>query len=118
MCIKRSLWQPALQFCSSIIDIDLLHQDSMCLNIDNQSAIYLIKNENYHKRCKHIDEKYNFIKEKYLDKEIDLKYVCTREQYADILTKALPRDKFQYLRSKIKEKKIGIIKFKYLGVRT
>lgn len=98
---KEALWLKRL-----LLDIGEFNQDSICLNIDNQSAICLIKNVDYHKRCKHIDVKYNFIKEKYSEKQIDLSYVCTKEQIADIFTKALPRDKFQYLRGKIGMKKL------------
>lgn len=97
---KEALWLKRL-----LTDINLFHQDTVILHIDNQSAICLIKNVDYHKRCKHIDVKYNFVKEKFADKQIDLKYVCTKEQYADIFTKALPRDQFQYLR-----RKIGLLK--------
>lgn len=98
---KEALWLKRM-----LLDIGEFNQDSICLNMDNQSAICLIKNVDYHKRCKHIDVKYNFIKEKYNEKHIDLNYVCTKEQYADIFTKALPRDKFQYLRSKLGIKKL------------
>lgn len=97
---KEALWLKRL-----LTDINSVNQDTMILHIDNQSAICLIKNVDYHKRCKHIDVKYNFIKEKFAEKQIDLKYICTKEQYADIFTKALPRDQFQYLR-----RKIGLIK--------
>lgn len=93
---KEAIWLKRL-----LMDIGEFNQNSICLNIDNQSAICLIKNVDYHKRCKHIDIRYNFIKEKYLEKQIDLKYVCTKEQYADIFTKALSKDQFQYLRSKL-----------------
>lgn len=102
---KEALWVKRM-----LLDIGEFNQDSICLNIDNQSAICLIKNVDYHKRCKHIDVKYNFIKEMYNEKQIDLKYVCTKEQYADIFTKALPREKYQYLRNKI-----GVLNLKGKG---
>ncbi|CAK1600987.1 unnamed protein product [Parnassius mnemosyne] len=98
---KEAIWLKRL-----LMDINEFNQNSICLNIDNKSAICLIKNVNYHKRCKHIDIRYNFIKEKYLEKQIDLNYVSTKEQYADIFTKALSKDKFQYLRSKIGVKQL------------
>lgn len=97
---KEAIWLKTL-----LRDIGAFSQGSVCLNIDNQSAICLIKNVDYHKRCKHIDVKYNFIKEKFMEKQIDVNYVCTKEQYADLFTKALPRVRFQFLRNKI-----GVIK--------
>lgn len=93
---KEAIWAKQL-----LSDVDEFKQRSVCLNLDNQSAICVIKNINFHKRCKHIDIKYNFIKEKYHDKIITLNYVCSENQYADILTKALSKVKFQFLRSKI-----------------
>lgn len=93
---KEAIWLKQL-----LLDIDEYNQLSLSLNIDNQSAISVIKNENYHKRCKHIDIKYKFVKEKYEEKLIDLKYINTNEQCADILTKPLCKTKFQYLRTKL-----------------
>ncbi|CAK9809135.1 Retrovirus-related Pol polyprotein from transposon TNT 1-94 [Anthophora quadrimaculata] len=93
---KETMW--IKQFLS---DIDQYNQISMCLHLDNQSAISVIKNINFHKRCKHIEVKYHFIKEKYYQKIIVLKFVSSDYQYADILTKALSKDKFQFLRTKL-----------------
>ena len=54
-------------------------------------TIQLVKNPKYHKRTKHIESKYYLIREKYERKEIDVHYVHTKRQFADILTKALFR---------------------------
>lgn len=54
---------------------------------DNQSAIKLVYSNNYHARSKHIDTKYNFVKENVANKVIDLSYVPTEEMIADALTK-------------------------------
>lgn len=93
---KEAIWIKQL-----LCDLGEFKQQLVVINIDNQSAISVIKNINFHKRCKHIDTKYHFIKEKYYGRVIDLKYVSTCNQLADSLTKALPRDKFQYMRVKI-----------------
>ena len=65
--------------------------------MDNQSAIKLIKNPVFHKRTKHIDVQYHFIREKFEEKEFELEYVNTDEQIADILTKALIGKRHKYL---------------------
>lgn len=93
---KEAIWIKQL-----LCDLGEFKQQVVMINIDNQSAISVIKNINFHKRCKHIDTKYHFIKEKYYAKVIDLKYVSTCNQLADFLTKALPRDKFHYMREQI-----------------
>ncbi len=63
------------------------------LLIDNQSAIALAKNSAFHDRTKHIAVRYHFIREKYEAGEIDVSYVPTGDQVADVLTKGLPREK-------------------------
>ena len=69
------------------------------LFLDNQSAICLVQNPEFHKRTKHIDVVYHLIREIQARGEITLFYVPTRLQLADILTKALTPDLFQKLRN-------------------
>ena len=71
------------------------------LYIDNQSAIRLVKNPEFHKRTKHIDVRYHFIREKYEDGLFLLQFIGTEDQIADILTKPLVKDRFEKLRSAI-----------------
>lgn len=66
--------------------------------MDCQSAIRLIKNPEFHKRAKHINVRYHFIRERYEDGEFDLQYVSTSEQLADAMTKALPKASHQNFR--------------------
>lgn len=73
--------------------------DASILKMDNQSAIRLIKNPEFHKRTKHIDIMYHFIREKYAQGCFLLENVPTDEQIADILTKALPGEKFLKFRT-------------------
>ena len=61
---------------------------------DNQSAISMSKNPQFHGRTKHIEIKYHFIREQVKKGSIELKYCPTEEMIADMLTKGLPRDKF------------------------
>ncbi len=65
---------------------------------DNISSILLANNPVYHARTKHIQVQYHFIKEKVLTKEIDLIRVSTKNQVADIFTKALGTDKLKKFR--------------------
>lgn len=85
---KEVLWLRQL-----LIDIDE-PQLMITLCIDNQSAIKLIHNPIYHKRTKHIDIRYNFIRENVQKNIIVIKYVPSMCQLADFLTKALPPGKF------------------------
>lgn len=72
--------------------------ESTVLKMDNQSAIRLVKNPEFHKRTKHIDIMYHFIREKYGEGFFELVNVPTDEQVADVLTKALSIEKFQKFR--------------------
>ena len=68
---------------------------------DNLSAISLAKNPLFHARTKHVELDYHYIREKVLAKAVSVHYVCTQNQLADICTKALSKDRFQFLRSKL-----------------
>lgn len=61
---------------------------------DNQGAMALAKNPQFHARTKHIDIQYHFSREKVSEGKVDLRYIPTAEQVADGLTKALCKDKF------------------------
>lgn len=67
------------------------------LFMDNQSAIRLVKNPEFHKRSKHIDIKYHFIREQYEKGSFTLDYVPTKEMIADVFTKSLPAQSFNML---------------------
>ena len=67
--------------------------------MDNQAAIYLVQDHQYHKKSKHIDLRYRYVKEKLERKEVEIRHCPSAENEADILTKALPKPQFQKLRS-------------------
>ncbi|EEB93348.1 hypothetical protein MPER_08005, partial [Moniliophthora perniciosa FA553] len=62
---------------------------------DNQGAIFISKNQVTEKRTKHIDIKFHHIRECVDRKKINLFFIPTDEQPADLMTKNLPWDKFQ-----------------------
>ena len=62
---------------------------------DNQAAITMAKNPQFHGRSKHIAIKYHFIRDR---GSMELKYCCTKEMVADMLTNGLYRDQFEKLR--------------------
>jgi hypothetical protein len=51
-----------------------------------------------HSKTKHIPIKYHFLWEQVARKNIRVEYVGTKEQVADIFTKPLPWEAFEYLR--------------------
>jgi hypothetical protein len=71
------------------------------LRVDNQSAIALIRNPVHHGQSKHIQVKYHFVRESEDEGLINVKFIRSKEQLSDILTKPLGKIKFLELRSKI-----------------
>ena len=65
------------------------------IKVDNRSAIELAKNPVSHQRSKHIDMRYHSIREHIKNDEVKVTHVPSREQAADILTKALPKAAFE-----------------------
>lgn len=63
---------------------------------DNQGAQEIANNPVLHRRTKHIDVRYHFIREKVENNVVKLKHLPTADMIADICTKALPRPKHVY----------------------
>jgi len=59
------------------------------INEDNEAAIALSKNPQDHKRTKHIQVRYHFIRDLVAKDVVSLEYISTKHQLADICTKAL-----------------------------
>nr|GEV69307.1 hypothetical protein [Tanacetum cinerariifolium] len=76
-----------------------IQQDSN--NYDNKSAIALCCNNVQHSRSKHINIRYHFIKEHVENGVIELYFVNTEYQLADIFTKALGRERIKFLINKL-----------------
>ena len=68
---------------------------------DNTNAIKISKNPMMYTKTKHIAIKYHYLRELVQEKIVKMEYVNTKEQLADIFTKALPREPHEYLRSQL-----------------
>ena len=65
---------------------------------NDQEAIELAKNPLSFARSKHIDVCFRVVGELILPKKIDVKFVASEEQHADILTKSLAATPFKFRR--------------------
>jgi len=74
-------------------------QGSIRIAEDNQGAIKLAKNPQFHERTKHIDVCYHFTREAINDGTISIYGCNTKDMVADLLTKGISRDQFEKLRS-------------------
>ncbi|GKD77496.1 retrovirus-related pol polyprotein from transposon TNT 1-94 [Tanacetum coccineum] len=66
-----------------------------------KSAIALCCNNVQHSRARHIDVRYHFIKEQVENGTVELYFVQTEYQLADIFTKPVPREIFNFLIEKL-----------------
>ncbi|GJY91194.1 retrovirus-related pol polyprotein from transposon TNT 1-94 [Tanacetum coccineum] len=85
-CCAQILWMR-----SQLIDYGFQF-NKIPLYCDNKSAIALCCNNVQHSRAKHIDVSYHFIKEQVENGIMELYFIRTEYQLADIFTKPLPRD--------------------------
>ena len=79
----------------SLIRIEF--SEPVVIHCDNTRTINMSKNLVLHSKTKHISIKYHMLKEKVTEKEIRLEYVSIKEKIADIFTKLLPKETFEYL---------------------
>ncbi|GKE51535.1 hypothetical protein Tco_1486691 [Tanacetum coccineum] len=77
------------------------------LYCDNKSAIALCCNNVQQSSSKHIDVRHHFIKEQVENRVVELYFVRTEYQLADIFTKAFPRERFNFLIEKLRMKSMS-----------
>ncbi|KAJ0105808.1 hypothetical protein Patl1_18655 [Pistacia atlantica] len=68
---------------------------------DNIGALALASNPVFHARTKHIEVDYHFLREKVLNKDITLQFICSQYHIADVFTKGLSTSRFCELRNKL-----------------
>ncbi|GJS16969.1 retrovirus-related pol polyprotein from transposon TNT 1-94 [Tanacetum coccineum] len=92
---KLVSWMSKKQDCTAMssAEAEYMALSASCA----QSAIAISCNPVQHSRTKHIHTRYHFIKEQVKNGIIELYFVRTEYQLADMFTKDLPEDRFQYL---------------------
>ncbi|KAH7426222.1 hypothetical protein KP509_11G090700 [Ceratopteris richardii] len=86
--LKEGVWLKTL-----LEETKLYPVQSLKLHCDNFSAILLAKNLKHSEKTKHIALKLQFIRELVHERCTELIHVCTQYQWADFLTKSLPKAK-------------------------
>ncbi|XP_061352084.1 secreted RxLR effector protein 161-like [Gastrolobium bilobum] len=94
-CVAQVLWmkQQLLDYGLKLETIPIL--------CNNTSAINLTKNPIQHSRTKHIDIRHHFIRDHVSKRDVEINFVDTTKQLADIFTKSLPRDTYERLRMEL-----------------
>lgn len=93
---KEGLWLRSL-----LTQVFYPLHDPTTLFSDNQSAIALTKDQQYHARTKHIDIRYHFIRWVVNEGTFRLVYCPTDDMVADVLTEALPSAKVKHFASEL-----------------
>ena len=68
---------------------------------DNLSAVCLTANPRFHKRTKHFEVNFHYVRERVALKKLEVRHIPATLQLADIFTKYLPQDAFFKLRTKL-----------------
>jgi hypothetical protein len=63
---------------------------------DNIGASYLSANPVFHRRSKHVEVDYHFVRERVSSQQLDVRIISTKDQVADIMTKPLPVTSFNF----------------------
>jgi hypothetical protein len=90
---KECIWLRAL-----LLAIGFLKPGPTKLLCDNNAAINLSEDPLFHVRVKHVDIKYHFLRERVQSNELEVRYINTDDNVADLFTKALDHKKFIRLR--------------------
>ncbi|GJR99851.1 retrovirus-related pol polyprotein from transposon TNT 1-94 [Tanacetum coccineum] len=93
----RKASQQALRMKQTLIDYDV-QLDDVPIMYDNKGAIDLSKNPMQHSRTKHIEIHHHFLRDNVQKRHISIEKVSSVNNIADILTKPLKRESFNYLR--------------------
>jgi hypothetical protein len=81
-CYTQILWM-----IQTLVDLKVTYTDPIPIHYDNTSAISVSKNPILHSKTKHIPIKYHFLKEQVTNIIVQLNYIPSKEQMADIITK-------------------------------
>ncbi|PKU63437.1 Retrovirus-related Pol polyprotein from transposon TNT 1-94 [Dendrobium catenatum] len=96
VAIMEVLWLRRLA-----LDFSIPQNNATTIHCDNTSAIALANNPVLHARTKHIEIDHHFIRHHITHGNIKIAHICSSDQIADILTKSLPVNRFNYLCSKL-----------------
>ena len=94
--------QEALYLKQLLEDFGIQQKHPIAVGEDNQSCITSCQNPVMHKRSKHIETKFHFIRDKTEDGTISIPYVPTDKMATDIFAKSLTASKVEIFRNILK----------------
>ena len=94
--MNQALWIRKL-----MADLFMEQKEGTQILVDNQAAISIANNLVFHGKTKHFKLKLYFLREVQNEGEIQLVYCKTESQNVDILTKLLPKARYEFLRQRL-----------------
>jgi hypothetical protein len=96
LCCQEVMWLENL-----LKEIKVLQNRIPTLLCDNIGATFLASNPQFHAHTKHIEINYHFVRERVASNQLQVKFICSKDQLADCLSKSLPLPQFHFLRRKL-----------------
>lgn len=87
------IWVQAL-----LAELGVFQKRPPVLWCDNIGATFLSSNPVFHARTKHIEVDFHFVRERVAQKLLQIRFISSKDQLADIFTKPLPLPLFQFCR--------------------
>ncbi|GKE60203.1 retrovirus-related pol polyprotein from transposon TNT 1-94, partial [Tanacetum coccineum] len=94
---KLVSWSSKKQDCTAMSTAEAEYYNRIPMYSDSKSAIAISCNPVQHSKTKNIDIRYHFIKEHVEKGTMEIYFIETEYQLADLFTKALPKERFEYL---------------------
>jgi histone deacetylase 1/2 len=96
-----------VMWVQSLLDeLGVKQTQSPCIWCDNLGATYLSANHVFHARAKHIEIYFHFVKERVLRKQLEIRFISSKDQVADGFTKPLPYRAFEDFKNNLKLSKL------------
>lgn len=96
-CVSKLLWVKQL-----ISEIGLSNIPPPVVWCDNTSTVSIAENPTHHARIKHVEIDHHFVREKVLDGTLQVNFVPSAEQVADVLTKPIAPKQFESFRQALR----------------
>ncbi|MCO5570481.1 hypothetical protein L7F22_024203 [Adiantum nelumboides] len=78
-----------------LADMGVGQETVITISTDSQSTLVVARNPVFHARTKHIEVHYHYVRERLSAGDINLAYVSTQHNCADLFTKTLSHEKFE-----------------------
>jgi len=83
-----------------LTDLQIPSSSAPIIWCDNLGATYLSMNLVFHARTKHVEVDYHFFRDRVAKKEIQIRFISSRDQLSDVFTKPLSTSSFTAFRFK------------------